>query len=62
MRVSSRRGISDLPRGDHPAVSIARRGLAHKAEQFSHEQTWQKPEQVLGTLQRRPNDEMAHFC
>jgi hypothetical protein len=30
------------------AVSFARSGFGHKAEQFSHEQIWQKPERSLG--------------
>jgi hypothetical protein len=30
------------------AISFARSEVGHKAEQFSHEQIWQKPERSLG--------------
>ncbi len=36
-----------------PAISFARSEVGHKAEQFSHEQIWQKPERSLGK-RRRP--------
>jgi hypothetical protein len=37
-------------------ISFARSGFGHKAEQFSHEQIWQKPERSLG---KRRSAQMA---
>ncbi len=34
------------------ADTFARSGFEHKAEQFSHEQIWQKPERSLGRMAR----------